>query len=93
MVGAARNAGAFGAVPVLGKFRIEIVAAFGRLDKGELSAGGADLVPVDVALPVGNVDALHRHGMGTGDTFMRIDVGKVRLPRHDSTGQTGEKGQ
>ena len=56
---------------------IEVVAAFGRLDEGELRARGANLLPVDVALPIGDVDALHRHGVRPGDALMGIEVGEL----------------
>ncbi|ODR99556.1 hypothetical protein AUC71_03665 [Methyloceanibacter marginalis] len=74
VIRAARHAGPLRRVPVLPEFRIEMVAALGRLDEGEMDAGLAHLPPVDVALPVRDVDALDRHGVGADHALMRFDV-------------------
>ena len=76
VIGAARDAGALGAFPVLLEFRVEIVAAFGCLDEGEPGAGGAHPCPIDVALPVGDVDALDWQLVRARDALMRRTVGK-----------------
>jgi hypothetical protein len=74
VVGAARHAGALRRVPVLAKLRIKVVAAFRRFNKGEFDACLADLIPVDVALVVGDVDPLDRHGMSPLYAIMRLVV-------------------
>src|SRR5690606_38308298 len=58
MVGRMRNARRAGAAPVLLIAAVVVVAALGRLDKGEGYSGLAHLVPVDLALPFGDVDAV-----------------------------------
>src|SRR5262245_19610031 len=77
MVRAARDAGALRRIPVLQKFRIEMIAAFGGFDESETYAGFAHGIPVDVALPVGYVDALDRHGMSCGNAVMRLGVAQA----------------
>ena len=93
VIGASGDAGALGRLPVLGEFRVEIIAAFGRLDEGELRTCGADLVPIDVALPVGHVDALHRHGVGARHPVMRIGIGDLDLTRDHGPGAAGKDGE
>jgi hypothetical protein len=74
MIGASRDAGPLRRAPIVEKLRVDAVTAFGRLDVGELNAGIGDLSPVDVALPIGDVDALDGHHMGHGDALVRVLV-------------------
>ena len=59
MVGRMRNAGGTSALPVFVEARIQPVTAFRRLDEDEGNARLLDLPPVDVAVPLGHVDAVH----------------------------------
>src|SRR6185436_19117726 len=74
MISPSGDAGALGRIPVLEEFWIEMIAAFGGLDEGEADTCLARGVPVDVALPIGHVDALDRHGVGGSDALMRLGV-------------------
>jgi hypothetical protein len=74
MIGAARDAGPLGGVPIVEELGIEMVAALGRLDEGELHAGVTGFLPIDVTLPVGHVDALDRHGVSGRHAVMRLGV-------------------
>src|SRR4051812_25207254 len=76
MVGAAGDAAQLRRVPVVEKFRVEAVGPFSRLDVSEKDPRLANLLPVDVALPIGDVDALDRHRMGLGDALIRLLVRK-----------------
>src|SRR5205085_7153712 len=49
VVGAAAHAGALRAIPILEEALVDVVATLGRLDEGELRAGGPDRGPVDLA--------------------------------------------
>ena len=60
MIGAVRHSGRFCAGPIGLKARVGVIAPFGRLDPGELDATVGDRVPVDVALELGDVDAVNR---------------------------------
>ena len=60
MIGAVRHSGRLRAGPVGLEARVGVIAAFGRLDPGELDAAVGDRVPVDVALELGDVDAVDR---------------------------------
>ena len=60
MIGAARHSGRFRARPIGLEARVGVIAALGRLDPGELDAAARDRVPVDVALELGDVDAVDR---------------------------------
>ena len=68
-----------------------MIAALGRLDEGEADAGSARCVPVDVALPVGDVDALDRHGVGGRDAVMGLRVPQGAGERQAVAGTGGEK--
>ena len=74
MIGAAGDAGLLRRVPIVEKFRVEAVTPFGRLDVSEMDSRIADFLPVDVALPLGDVDALDWHRVGRGDADMRLLV-------------------
>jgi hypothetical protein len=86
MVGAARDAGTLGGIPVLEEIRVEMIAAFGRLDEGEADARLARRLPVDVALPIGDVDTLDRHGVSGGDAVMRLGVAQAARLREAIAG-------
>src|SRR5579885_3265706 len=58
MVGPANDARCLRRGPILRKFIVEPVAAFGGLDPGESHARGADAAPIDIPLIFGNVDPL-----------------------------------
>jgi len=60
MIGRMGDAGGARAAPVVPIAVVSVVAALGGLHEGEGDAGLADLVPVNVALPFGNVDAVDR---------------------------------
>lgn len=59
VVGAAFQPGLVGPTPVLLEHGIEMIAAVGRLDIGEVGALRAQLGPVDVALPARNIDTVN----------------------------------
>jgi hypothetical protein len=59
MISTAPQAGCLGAAPVLLEHRVEMIAAIGRLDVSEVGALAAQLLPIDVTLPTGNIDAVH----------------------------------
>ncbi len=92
MVGAPRHARVLRALPILEELRIEMIAAFGGLDEGEPRAGGAGLRPIDFALPGGDIDALHRHGVGRCHAFMRLGVGQPACAGGERA-RTGRKQQ
>ena len=66
VIGAALQPGPVGIAPVLAEHRVEMVAAIGRLDVDEVRALPAQLLPVDVALPARDVDAVHGELLGRG---------------------------
>src|SRR5215213_800154 len=74
MIGAAGDAGLLRRAPIVDKFRVEAVTPFGRLDVSEMNPRIADFLPVDLALPIGNIDSLDRHCVGRGDAVMRLLV-------------------
>src|SRR5580704_17116409 len=54
------DASGLGPLPVRLEARVGAVAALGRLDPGEFDAAVGDRVPIDIALELGNVDAVDR---------------------------------
>ena len=58
----------------LEELRIDDIAALRRLDEGEADSGLARLGPVDVALPVRHVDALHRHVVGARHPVIGLTI-------------------
>ena len=58
MIGPVRQARRLGALPVLNEFRIDAVAALGRLDIGELDAAIVHGHPVDIALVFRHIHAV-----------------------------------
>src|SRR5215216_4390358 len=74
MIGAAGDAGLLRSAPIVEKFRVDAVTPFCRLDVSEPNSRVADFLPVDVALPIGDVDALDWHHVGRGDALMRLLV-------------------
>ncbi len=79
VVGTARHARLAGRVPVGAEAVVDMVAALRRLDEGELGAGGADRGPVDVALPLRDVDPLDRMALGARDARMGLGVAVRRV--------------
>src|SRR3569833_1925833 len=64
MIGAAFDARGLGAGPVGGEGRVDIVAALGRLDIGDIHSGIGEVGPAYLALIVRLVDALARVELG-----------------------------
>src|SRR5699024_11017726 len=68
VVGARRDAGGTGPVPVAAEVGVGEAGALGGLEVGEAHAVGADLRPVDLPLVAGDVDAHHLTGqIGRGE--------------------------
>src|SRR5215204_199016 len=80
VVGAAHDAGATRAFPVLGEAGVDVVAAFRRLDEGEVGSGGTDRCPVDLALIARYVDAVDGQALRLRDARMRLGVGELAGP-------------
>jgi hypothetical protein len=91
VVGTSGHAGLGGTVPVLDEARIEVVAAFRRLDEGELRAGRPYRRPIDLALPARHVDAVDRERMGTGDLGVALSRDGQRRGRRDLRGWQGRR--
>ncbi len=51
---------------------IEQIAALGRLDESEARAGGLHPLPVDIALPFRDINALDGQTLGLGHAGMRV---------------------
>src|SRR5690606_27311794 len=64
VVGTVLQAGSRSGFPVLVEHRIEMIPAVGGLDVDEVGAVLAQLLPIDVALPAGDVDAMNRKVLG-----------------------------
>ena len=60
MIGGVRDTHSAGALPVLIEARIDAILALGRLDEREGDAGTLNCLPVDIALPLRDVDAVDR---------------------------------
>ena len=54
-----------------------MIAALSRLDEDEVDSGRACRLPVDIALPIGDVDALDRHGVSGRDAGMGLGVAQA----------------
>ena len=80
MIGAPRDPGLRGLVPVAAEVRVGVIAPFGRLDEGEADARTAHPVPVDVPLPARDVDAVHRMPIGRAVApLVRRAVAQLRV--------------
>ena len=90
MIGAVRNAGGLGAGPVGLEMLIEAIAALGRLDPGEFDAAIGDRVPVDVALELGDIDAVDRVVLGVG-IIQTDDIQGAAAAAAPATRQRGGK--
>ena len=93
VVGACRDACGPGAIPVLDEARVDMIAAFGRLDEREPCACRPHGAPVDVALPARDVDAVDGIAHGGGDTGMRFHIGFQRIAGGVILGDAGRQDQ
>ena len=96
MIGAARQAGSLGALPVADEFRVDAVAALGRLDIGEFDAALMHRVPVDIALIFGHVDAVNGEipgELGRLGLLVLAGLGADQRPLRESRGSLAAGGE
>src|SRR3569832_846872 len=87
MIGAALDAGGFRADPIGREGRIDIVAALGRLDIGEVDPGIGQAGPAYLALVMRHIDALARVEQGGGMPVARLCAGQPPKGAADHDGQ------
>jgi hypothetical protein len=82
VIGGVEDAGRLRALPVFGKAAVDAVGALGRLQEGEGDAALLGRLPVDIAVPLGNVDAVNLMAVrAAGAEILRVLVGETRRKR------------
>ena len=82
MIGAAFKPDTPRAVPVLGELRILPIAAFAGFDIGEIEIGRPEPRPVNIALVMGYIDALHS---------IAQRIGERALPEYEHGAEKGKR--
>ena len=75
VVGTARHTGLLGRIPVGHEHRVDEITALGRLDEGKFDTVPFDLMPVDLRLPAGHVDAVDREVLRHGIAVLHPRTG------------------
>lgn len=69
-----------GTAPVVTEFGIDAIGPFRRLDEDEGDTGFAHGAPIDIAIPFGDVDAVHLMAVRVVHAeILRVGIGKFRL--------------